>query len=459
MEPGRLSEYRVIDRSGRAKLLRSRGKDSGFPSCRLSRSFALPVFRQIPVNHQRGASPLEVEPRTAQSVFLDAIENHAPETWSQFLDSVCSEDVKLREQMERLLQAYDRDAPFMQKPAAELLGNLTVDGPPQTRPESVTIGSSIGPYTLLEKIGEGGMGTVYMASQSKPVQRNVALKIINAGMHTQEVHIRFESERQALALMNHPNIVKFLDGGVTAERHPWFVMELLHGCPLTEYCDSHRLSVRERLELLISVCDAVQHAHQKGIIHRDLKPTNVLVEIHGGSPVPTVIDFGVAKVIGLPLSDQVDLTGIHEMVGTPRYMSPEQAGAGSMVANTRSDVYSLGVMLYELLTGRTPLERASVRTAGHEEIRRLIREVNPPRPSVSVTTLADAAISTIAQQRTMESGKLDHLLRGELDWITMKAIKKDPSRRYGSPSSLAADLRRYLNDEVVLACPPSATRK
>jgi tetratricopeptide (TPR) repeat protein len=315
-------------------------------------------------------------------------------------------------------------------------------------------GTVIGPYKLLEQIGEGGFGVVFMAEQTQPVRRKVALKILKPGMDTRQVVARFEAERQALALMDHPNIAKVLDGGQTTTGRPYFVMDLVKGLPITEYCDQAQLTTRERLELFVQVCQAVQHAHQKGVIYRDLKPSNVLVTVHDTTAVVKVIDFGVAKALGQELTDKTLYTGFAQMVGTPLYMSPEQAGESSLDVDTRSDIYALGVLLYELLTGTTPFEKERFKEAGYDEIRRIIREEDPPRPSTRISTLGQAA-TTAAMQRKSDPKRLSQLLRGEVDWIVMKCLEKDRNRRYETASALAADVQRYLNDEPVLACPPS----
>ena len=317
-------------------------------------------------------------------------------------------------------------------------------------------GTQVGPYKLLEKIGEGGMGVVYAAEQTQPVRRIVALKIIKPGMDTHEVVARFEAERQALALMDHPNIAQVFDGGATDAGRPYFVMELVHGTPITEFCDQQKLTTRERLALFVTLCHGVQHAHQKGVIHRDIKPGNLLVTVHDAIPMPKIIDFGVAKAMGQQLTDKTLHTGLSQLVGTPLYMSPEQAGHRSVDIDTRSDVYSLGVVLYEILTGTTPFERAALQSADPDEVRRIIREVDPPRPSARVSTLQAEALSTVAERHQIEPRKLSQQLRGELDWIVMKALEKDRTRRYESASAMAADIVRYLNDEPVHACPPSA---
>ena len=317
------------------------------------------------------------------------------------------------------------------------------------------VGATIGRYKLLERIGEGGFGVVYMAEQQHPVRRKVALKVIKPGFDTRQVIARFEAERQALALMDHENIARVLDGGATDSGRPYFVMELVHGVPITDFCDKNQLPPPERLDLFVQVCRAVQHAHTKGIIHRDIKPTNVLVTLHEGIPVPKVIDFGVAKATGQQLTEKTLFTNFAQIVGTPLYMSPEQAEMTSIDVDTRSDVYSLGVLLYELLTGTTPLDKERLKTAAFDEVRRIIREEEPPRPSTRLSTLGDQA-NTISARRKSDPAQLGRLVRGELDWIVMKALEKDRRQRYETASGLARDIERYLNDEPVQACPPSA---
>ena len=328
---------------------------------------------------------------------------------------------------------------------------------PAPRSASVPTGEGIGTviagrYTLVDVIGEGGMGSVYLASQTEPVKRQVALKLIKAGMDSRGVLARFDAERQALALMDHPNIARIYDGGATPAGQPFFIMELVRGVPLTEYCDSQRLTMRARLELFVAVCQAVQHAHQKGIIHRDLKPGNVLVTEVDGRPTPKVIDFGVAKATEVKLTD-MSFSDVGAIVGTPAYMSPEQADPSSMDIDTRTDVYALGVMLYELLTGSPPIDARQFQRGAILEMLRMVREVDPPRPSTKLSTAE--ALPNIAANRSIEPARLAKLLRGELDWVVMKALEKDRNRRYDSANGFARDIERYLADEVVEARPPS----
>lgn len=317
------------------------------------------------------------------------------------------------------------------------------------------VGTVIGPYKLLEQIGEGGMGAVFMAQQTQPIKRKVALKVIRPGMDTGQAVARFEAERQALAMMDHPNIARVLDAGTTEHGRPYFAMELVRGVPITEYCAGQKLSTEDRLKLFIDVCQGVQHAHQKGIIHRDLKPNNVLITLHDGKPVPKIIDFGIAKAMNQDLTDRTLFTNFAQMIGTPLYMSPEQAAISGLDIDTRSDVYSLGVLLYELLTGTTPFDRETLKKVGIDEIRRMIRETEPPRPSQRLSTLKARTDSTLGNLPVRDLKRSQLELRGELDWIVMKALEKERERRYQTAIALAADVERYLNDEPVLACPPS----
>jgi eukaryotic-like serine/threonine-protein kinase len=387
------------------------------------------------------ASPLE-------SIFFAALKKQSGADRCAFLNDACAVDDGLRRKVERMLAAEAYAGSFLECPAPP--PDATSEWPLTEHP-----GSLIGPYKVLEQIGEGGFGVVFMAEQQAPVRRRVALKVIKPGMDTRQVIARFEAERQALALMDHPNIARVLDAGATESGRPYFVMELVRGVPLTEFCDKNRQTVGERLELFITVCHAVQHAHQKGIIHRDVKPTNVLVTLHDGVPVAKVIDFGVAKATGPSLTEKTLFTGFAQMIGTPLYMSPEQAEMSGLDIDTRSDIYSLGVMLYELLTGTTPFDQERLRTAGCDEVRRIIREEEPDRPSARISTLALAA-TTISANRRTDALRLSKSFRGELDWIVMKALEKDRNRRYETAAAFAADVERYLKDEPVQACPPTA---
>jgi serine/threonine protein kinase/tetratricopeptide (TPR) repeat protein len=382
----------------------------------------------------------------ARSIFLAAIEGYAPEQWPVFLDEACGDDAALRARVEKLLRAQAELGSFDESPPR---ADATIDEPVTEGP-----GTVIGPYKLLEPIGEGGFGVVFLAEQTQPVRRKVALKVLKPGMDSRQVIARFEAERQALALMDHPHIARVFDGGATLSGRPFFVMELVKGVPITQFCDQHRLTPRQRLELFLPVCQAVQHAHQKGIIHRDLKPSNVLVSRHDTTPMVKVIDFGVAKALGQTLTNRTLFTGIAQMIGTPLYMSPEQAGMSDLDVDTRSDIYALGVLLYELLTGTTPFAKERFSQVGYDEMRRIIREEEPPRPS---TRLSDSgeALASISANRHTEPAKLTKLVRGELDWIVMKALEKDRNRRYETANGFAMDVQRYLHDEPVQACPPS----
>ena len=350
-----------------------------------------------------------------------------------------------------LLRETPDETPLTQSAEPEGPG-ATAPPTPARRPG---VGARLGRYRLLQQIGEGGFGVVYLAEQEEPVRRRVALKILKEGMDTRQVIARFEAERQALALMDHPSIAKVLDAGATDTGRPYFVMELVPGLKITEYCDQHQLPAKERLQLFQRVCHAVQHAHQKGIIHRDLKPSNILVTAHDGVPVPKIIDFGVAKAIAQRLTEKTLLTASAQMIGTPAYMSPEQATLASEDIDTRSDIYSLGVLLYELLTGHPPFEPDTLLRAGLDEIRRILREVDPPKPSTRLTTLANDDLARIARFRRSEPPKLLSLLRGDLDWIAMKALEKDRDRRYETADALALDVQRHLQQEPVLAAAPS----
>jgi serine/threonine protein kinase/tetratricopeptide (TPR) repeat protein len=386
---------------------------------------------------------------TEQSLFLAVLEIADPVKRATYLDEACAGEPVLRSRVEHLLQAHEVASEFMTRPAAALVAAEGEEGA-----ISEGAGTSIGPYKLVEQIGEGGFGVVFMAEQLYPVRRPVALKVLKPGMDTRQVVARFEAERQALALMDHANIARVFDGGTTESGRPYFVMELVHGVPITRYCDDNHLTPRERLELFVPVCQAIQHAHQKGIIHRDIKPSNVMVTLYDGKPVPKVIDFGVAKATEQKLTERTLVTQYGTMVGTLEYMSPEQAEMSALGVDTRSDIYSLGVLLYELLTGSTPLSHKRVREASYGEILRMIKEEDPPRPSTRLSDTGDTLASISAQRRT-EPAKLAKLMRGELDWIVMKCLEKDRNRRYETASAFAADVQRYLNDEPVLACPPS----
>lgn len=326
-----------------------------------------------------------------------------------------------------------------------------------TVPVTERPGDWLGRYKLLQVIGEGGCGVVYMAEQEQPVRRRVALKVIKLGMDTKSVMARFEAERQALALMDHPNIARVLDAGASDTGRPFFVMELVRGVKLTDYCDQNKLSTEERLKLFIQVCQAIQHAHQKGIIHRDIKPSNILVTMHDGVPVPKVIDFGIAKATQGRLVDQTLFTAYEQFVGTPAYMSPEQAELSGLDIDTRSDIYALGVLLYELLTGKTPFDTQALLACGLDKLRQTIREKEPERPSTRLRAMVIQDLSTAASRRQTDPPKLIHLVRGDLDWIVMKTLEKDRTRRYETANGLAMDVLRYLNDEPVLARPPSST--
>lgn len=389
-----------------------------------------------------------------KAIFARALEFEAAEDRATYLQEACGQNVELRARVEQLLTALNEAGSFMREPAA----GPAEPGQTTNLPISERPGVEIGHYKLMEQIGEGGFGLVFVAEQQRPVRRKVALKVIKPGMDTRDVVARFEAEKQALALMDHPHIARVFDAGATESGRPYFVMELVRGIPITEYFDQEQLGVRERLELFASVCQAIQHAHQKGIIHRDVKPSNVLVSSHDGRPVVKVIDFGVAKALNQQLAQQTIYTRFAQMIGTPLYMSPEQAAMSGLDVDTRSDIYSLGVLLYELLTGSPPIERERLAQAAFDELRRIIREEEPPKPSTRLTQSGERLASIAAQRRT-EPARLSKLIRGELDWIVMKALEKDRTRRYETAAGFAADIERYLADEPVEACPPSLAYK
>ncbi len=387
---------------------------------------------------------------TDETLFAEALALESSDERAAYLEKHAL-DLQQQQRVLELLQASE-GTNVLDQPVQEFKAMPTVDQDTQPLAE---VGEQIGPYKLMERIGEGGMGEVWVALQSEPVKRRVAVKLIKAGMDSKAVLARFEAERQALALMDHPNIAKVLDAGTTQFGRPYFVMELVKGVPITQYCDERHLTPRQRLELFIPVCLSIQHAHQKGIIHRDIKPSNVLVALYDDHPVPKVIDFGVAKAAGQTLTDKTLMTGFGSVVGTPEYMSPEQASLNNLDVDTRSDIYSLGVLLYELLTGSTPLDRNSLGKAAILEVLRLVREVEAPRPSVKLSTIN--TLPSIAANRGTEPKKLSALMKGELDWVLLKALEKDRARRYDTANGLARDIQRYLADELVEARPPSTS--
>jgi serine/threonine protein kinase/tetratricopeptide (TPR) repeat protein len=396
--------------------------------------------------------------KNVDSIYLAAREL-PPKDRPAYLAKVCADDQALRKRVEQMLAVAAEAEAFITDPQDE---ETTVDEPgpepaktaAREMPDEV-IGQKIGRYKILERVGEGGCGVVYVAEQTEPVRRRVALKVIKLGMDTKQVVARFEAERQALAMMDHPNIARVLDGGATDNGRPYFVMELVRGIKITDYCDQASLPTKDRLDLFIQVCHAIQHAHQKGIIHRDIKPSNILVTLNDGVPVPKVIDFGIAKATEGRLTDATVYTQLHQFIGTPAYMSPEQAEMSSLDIDTRSDIYSLGVMLYELLAGTTPFDARELMSLGVDAMRKAIREKEPVRPSTRLATLQRDELTTTAKRRAVEAPRLIHLLKGDLDWIVMKCLEKDRTRRYETANGLAADLKRHLSSEPVVARPPS----
>ncbi|MHC4497531.1 MAG: protein kinase domain-containing protein [Planctomycetota bacterium] len=392
---------------------------------------------------------MAAEHKDEEAIFKAAFKLKSPTERIAYLKRACGNDAGLLARVEGLLKAYNEAGNFLESPPVD------IDGALDNRPLTEGPGTKIGRYKLLQLIGEGGFGVVYMAEQEKPIRRRVALKIIKLGMDTKQVIARFEAERQALALMDHSNIARVLDAGATDTGRPYFVMELVKGIPITEYCDKNSLDTRQRLELFIEVCKAVQHAHQKGIIHRDIKPTNVMITLHDGKPVPKIIDFGIAKATQQRLTEKTLFTEYKRFIGTPAYMSPEQAEISGLDIDTRSDIYSLGVLLYELLTGSTPLEAKKLRSAAYDEMCRMIRETDPPKPSTRLSTLGEM-LAEVAKQRHAQPSELFKIVRGDLDWVVMKTLEKDRTRRYETANELAMDIERHLRDEPVVAGPPSA---
>jgi eukaryotic-like serine/threonine-protein kinase len=400
--------------------------------------------------------PAKQPSKTEREIFLEALERSTPEERAAFLDVACANNPSLRAGVEALL-GHVREDRFLETPVVDRSGK-----PGESAKDAVTVlageekpGDQVGRYKLLQQIGEGGVGIVFMAEQVEPVRRRVAVKLLRPGMDTKSVIARFESERQALALMDHPNIARVLDAGSTEKGRPYFVMELVRGIRITDYCDQNNLPTRDRLELFIQVCQAIQHAHQKGIIHRDIKPSNILVTLHDGVPVPKVIDFGIAKASDQRLTDKTQFTQFQAFIGTPAYISPEQAEMSGLDIDTRTDIYSLGVLLYELLTGRTPFDPQALVASGLDGMRKTIREQDPMPPSTRLRTMLDGERTTTARRQQMEPAKLGSLLRGDLDWIVLKSLEKDRTRRYETANAMAMDVRRFLQNEPVQARPPS----
>jgi hypothetical protein len=395
------------------------------------------------------------------ALFFTALHVTDPEQRRLFLDQACLDNPSLREAVEEMLSVHedadrliDRGLDAIALSAGDLRDlSATVDLSGGGQPDQ-QLGKRVGRYTILENLGEGGCGSVYLAEQEEPVKRLVALKVIKLGMDTRSVIARFDAERQALAMMDHPNIARVLDAGATEAGRPYFVLELVRGTRITEFCDANRLDLRQRLELFMLVCKALQHAHQKGVIHRDIKPSNVLVAMHDGVPVPKVIDFGIAKAIEGRLGEESLHTRHEQLLGTPAYMSPEQAALGGLDVDTRSDVYGLGVLLYELLAGRTPFDAKELAAVAPEEMRRILREREPQRPSVLLSLLPPAELQAAADTRRTEPAKLVSQVKGDLDWIAMKALEKDRARRYDTANGLAMDVQRFLTNEAILARPP-----
>ena len=384
-----------------------------------------------------------------RELLLEAMEKSSRER-PGFLDQACGEDRQLRHEIDSLLAGLERATDFMALPT---MNETAPAAAPVASEHTESPGMQIGRYKLLQLIGEGGFGSVFMAEQQHPIKRRVALKIIKLGMDTKQVIARFEAERQALAMMDHPNIAKVLDAGATGTGRPYFVMELVRGVPITEYCDENKLSTHQRLELFMAVCRAVHHAHQKGIIHRDIKPNNILVTLNDGAAMPRVIDFGIAKATNARLTEQTYFTEYRQLIGTPEYMPPEQAQMSLQDVDTRSDIYALGVLLYELLTGSTPFEATKLRSMAYEQMQKTIREAEPPKPSTRLSTLG-AMLATVAAHRSADARKLRQQVRGELDWIVMKCLEKARDRRYDSAADLAADVQRHLDDEPIMARAP-----